>query len=354
MATLQSLYNDIEQLLQSNDQQAIDQFIQWFRTRTRSNETNPSASNFSCTCGHRYSLRWSIVQLSNSHESKQSTIDDAQRMKRCPNGNSSTAKLFICTHCQIRLHTRETFLQHYTMHQQGYTFCKRCFQFHHDRNGPHQCSIGKDEPTQPRMNLTQSEEKKLSGIPESKFDELHSLEQLIPPDTAEQTDSAPIVVNDQESSSAARLTRFGLPALTDSVVEVIQPDGKRQFRCPLCLNSYVNRSGLNRHYITHSSQDLWKVGWYLIHHLDCKSPTMLLIVECQFCGKRYSRKDSLKHHMKTQHAQYLYNAPMWNEKYPSLSSDDPLELDQNESPPSNSSISEDKQTIDPDEIVLIT
>lgn len=65
---------------------------------------------------------------------------------------------------------------------------------------------------------------------------------------------------ERQSSTAARLTRFGLPILTDSIVEIVQPDGKRQYRCPLCLNSYVNRSGLNRHYITHSSQDLWKVG----------------------------------------------------------------------------------------------
>jgi hypothetical protein len=67
-------------------------------------------------------------------------------------------------------------------------------------------------------------------------------------------------MRDHETSSSARLTHFGLPKLTDSIIEVIQPDGKRQFRCPLCFNSYVNRSGLNRHYITHSSQDLWKVG----------------------------------------------------------------------------------------------
>lgn len=84
----------------------------------------------------------------------------------------------------------------------------------------------------------------LIGNKEKKFDELQSLEQLIPPDTTEPTP----------------LTQFGLPKLTDSMVEVIHSDGKRQFRCPLCFNTYVNRSGLNRHYITHSSQDLWKVG----------------------------------------------------------------------------------------------
>jgi uncharacterized C2H2 Zn-finger protein len=81
-----------------------------------------------------------------------------------------------------------------------------------------------------------------------KIDELQSLEQLIPPDTTEQ--------------ESTRVTQFGLPKLTDSMIEIIQTDGKRQYRCPLCFNSYVNRSGLNRHYITHSSQDLWKVGQY--------------------------------------------------------------------------------------------
>ena len=60
--------------------------------------------------------------------------------------------------------------------------------------------------------------------------------------------------------NSSGITHFGLPKLTDSIVEIIHSDGKRQFRCPLCFNSYVNRSGLNRHYITHSSQDLWKVG----------------------------------------------------------------------------------------------
>ena len=68
-------------------------------------------------------------------------------------------------------------------------------------------------------------------------------------------------------------------------------------------------------------------------------------LECQFCGKRYSRKDSLKHHMKTQHAHYLYNETLWNEKYSSV--DD-------ECCPSTSTISEEKQTNDSDEIVLIT
>lgn len=68
-------------------------------------------------------------------------------------------------------------------------------------------------------------------------------------------------------------------------------------------------------------------------------------LECQFCGKRYSRKDSLKHHMKTQHAQYLYNETLWREKYSSFDE---------HCFPSTSTISEDKQTIDPDEIVVIT
>lgn len=237
MDTLNSLYNQIDEFLQTNDQQTIDKFLQWFQTRTRFNETNASSSNFVCSCGHRYAIRWSIE-----------TTQRAKRSSNNANHNSTTSKLFICTHCQIRLHTRETFLQHYSMHQQGLNYCKRCFQFHSDDDESHQCSTNKNE---------------------TKFDELKSLEELIPPETIDSTESKEkISINEQETdSSAARLTRFGLPTLTDSVVEVIQPDGKRQFRCPLCLNSYVNRSGLNRHYITHSSQDLWKVGQYLFTSL---------------------------------------------------------------------------------------
>lgn len=239
MDTLNSLYNQIDEFLQTNDQQTIDKFLQWFQTRTRFNETNASSSNFVCVCGHRYAIRWSI--------------ETTQRAKRSSNNNNTnhnltTSKLFLCTHCQIRLHTRETFLQHYSMHQQGLNYCKRCFQFHSDDDESHQCSTNKTE---------------------TKFDELKSLEELIPPETIDSTESKEkISINEQETNStAARLTRFGLPTLTDSVVEVMQSDGKRQFRCPLCLNSYVNRSGLNRHYITHSSQDLWKVGQYLFTSL---------------------------------------------------------------------------------------
>ncbi|KAL7673611.1 hypothetical protein ACOME3_008464 [Neoechinorhynchus agilis] len=64
------------------------------------------------------------------------------------------------------------------------------------------------------------------------------------------------------------------------VEEVI--DGKKRFKCPSCSNIYANRSGLNRHYVTHSVNDEWKS-------------------KCAICGKKYSRKDSLKHHIKTQH-----------------------------------------------------
>jgi hypothetical protein len=157
MANVFSLCNDIEEFLQKNDQNSIDQFLQWIKQRLNisSNHLDKSLINtsqiFSCQCGHRYSLRFEII---------------------------------------------------------------------------------KDELNEQR-----------------KIDELQSLEQLIPPDNIE-----------QEQMNSTNITRFGLPKLTDSMVEIIHPDGKRQFRCPLCFNSYVNRSGLNRHYITHSSQDLWKVG----------------------------------------------------------------------------------------------
>ena len=167
MSNLFAICQQIEEFLRKNDSQTIEQFLHWIRQRFQLN-TSPI---FNCQCGHRYSLRF---QLLDNHEKKQ-----------------------FCQHCS-----------------QWYT--------NDDHNQSHDCEA-------------------------RKLDELQSLEQLIPPDTTEPT-------------NPVRLTQFGLPKLTDSMVEIIHSDGKRQFRCPLCFNSYVNRSGLNRHYITHSSQDLWKVG----------------------------------------------------------------------------------------------
>jgi len=156
MANLFSLCNNIEEFLQKNDQNSINQFLNWIKQRLNISSDKSlinTSQLFNCQCGHRYSLRFDIIK------------DDE--------------KIF------------------------------------HSNNE------------------------------QRKIDELQSLEQLIPPDTTEREQN---------------ITHFSLPKLTDSIVEIIQPDGKRQFRCPLCFNSYVNRSGLNRHYITHSSQDLWKVG----------------------------------------------------------------------------------------------
>lgn len=313
MANLFSLCNQIEQFLQDNDQPTIDRLIRWLEVRLKWKEEktsghDPSSSQgkslintsqiFLCPCGHRYSLRFSMADLlastdeSISADSTRSTtteekalspiVSACKRVKTTIAENHSS-KLLICTHCQIRLHTRETFLQHYSMHQQGYSFCKRCFQFYLIANGQnqmHDCERGKSVSTN---NET---------VRQTKCDELHSLEQLIPPDTLEQPESNAIgklvcerrtrdflVVlsehaNEHDAVSAARLTRFGLPILTDSIVEMTLPDGKRQFRCPLCLNSYVNRSGLNRHYITHSSQDLWKVGqcYGVVRRAPCTHP----------------------------------------------------------------------------------
>jgi hypothetical protein len=156
MSNLFSLCNTIEEFLQKNDQNSINQFLNWIKQRLNISSDKSlinTSQLFNCQCGHRYSLRFDIIK------------DDE--------------KIF-------------------------------------------------------RSNYEQR-----------KIDELQSLEQLIPPDTIE---------------CEQNITHFGLPKLTDSIVEIIHSDGKRQFRCPLCFNSYVNRSGLNRHYITHSSQDLWKVG----------------------------------------------------------------------------------------------
>jgi hypothetical protein len=182
MANIYSLCNDIEQFLQQNDQNSINQFLNWIQQRLNisSDNIDKSVINtsqiFRCQCGHRYSLRFSIIKDEFNEKSEE--------------------KFFLCHQCQIHLNN-------------------------HEEIQSHNCE-------------------------QRKIDELKSLEQLIPPDTIEQEQT--------------NRTHFGLPKLTDSMVEIIHPDGKRQFRCPLCFNSYVNRSGLNRHYITHSSQDLWKVG----------------------------------------------------------------------------------------------
>ncbi|CAF0905303.1 unnamed protein product [Adineta steineri] len=189
-----------------------------------------------------------------------------------------------------------------------YLFCKRCFQFY------------------------SNEQIKTHDCQQRKIDELQSLEQLIPPDiTEQQQDFNPKdYVNDHDSTSTTRMTYFGLPKLTDSIIEIKNTDGKRLFRCPLCFNFYVNRSGLNRHYITHSSQDLWKV-------------------ECQYCGRRYSRKDSLKYHMKKEHGDIIMSD--WTGKDTNNSFYHPsnlLDVD------SISSSSNEKEHIETDDIVLVT
>lgn len=160
MSNLVSLCQQIEEFLGKNDSHTIEQFLHWIEQRFHDRSLINTSQFFNCQCGHRYSLRFQLLDN------------------------------------------------------------------HNEQNQIHDCE-------------------------ERKLDELQSLEQLIPPDTT-------------EPSNTARMTQFGLPKLTDSMVEIIHSDGKRQFRCPLCFNSYVNRSGLNRHYITHSSQDLWKVGRYSI------------------------------------------------------------------------------------------
>ncbi|UJR10426.1 hypothetical protein I4U23_014630 [Adineta vaga] len=302
-----SLCNDIEQFLQQTDQNSKNQFLNWLKSRfhvstDRKNECLPlekieksvinTSQLFVCQCGHRYSLRLAMT-------------DD------CHEQPTHSTRFYLCTKCQIHLHTREIFLKHYSMHQRGYLFCKSCSQFYNN------------------------EQMKFHDCQQQKIDELQSLEQLIPPDTNEQEhDSNPIdLMNNQDTSNSTRIAHLGLPKLTDSITEIRQPDGKRQFRCPICSNSYVNRSGLNRHYITHSSQDLWKV-------------------ECQYCGKRYSRKDSLKHHIKTQHAHMILSDKTFyqhsNEKlfqsYLKLSSNS-FDID--------SKLSNEKDQIEHDDVVLI-
>ncbi|CAF1176163.1 unnamed protein product [Rotaria sordida] len=335
MANVFSLCNDIEQFLQQSDKNSINQFLNWLKSRLNissysnlrkfeyfhSENSEKSLINtsqiFICQCGHRYTFRFTIDNLIETDE-----FDENEKQYKINTTKlHNSSKYFLCNQCQIRLHTHETFLNHYSMHEKGYIFCKHCFQFYNN------------------------DQTKLHNCEQRKLDELQSLEQLIPPDTIEQQqhqqqNSNQInYINDNDRSSSTRITRFGLPKLTDSIVEIIHSDGKRQYRCPLCFNSYVNRSGLNRHYITHSSQDIWKV-------------------ECQFCGKRYSRKDSLKHHIKTQHTQFIMSNLTWNDKDNSLYQRSNEQLYQSNNKnlldvQSNSSLSNEKEQMENDDIVLV-
>lgn len=56
-------------------------------------------------------------------------------------------------------------------------------------------------------------------------------------------------------------------------------------------------------------------------------------LECQFCGKRYSRKDSLKHHIKTQHTQFVIPNWIWKNK---------------------NNLLNEKEQMDNDDVVLVT
>jgi len=85
-------------------------------------------------------------------------------------------------------------------------------------------------------------------------------------------------------------------------------------------------------------------------------------IECQYCGKRYSRKDSLKHHMKTQHAQVGIPNWTWKDKTSSLyyqSNERIFQSYNNLSSnlldvESNSSSSNEKEQMENDDIVLVT
>ena len=256
MANLFSLCHDIEQFLEHNDKDTRRQFVDWLKDRFRLNDdgtTSPSDSKrfpphehralpdkpvintsqiFVCACGHRYSLRFSIDDLRASDQTeecasggdttksimdidehasarvdpsacKRFKINDGRndaRSASTPYLHSSTSssssksasKLLICAHCQIRLHTRETYLQHYSMHQQGYAFCKRCFQFYPcqvDGSELHDCERAKADRSNKSAATGVETDTNVSAAVETKADELHSLEQLIPPDTLDPQDS---------------------------------------------------------------------------------------------------------------------------------------------------------------------
>ena len=90
--------------------------------------------------------------------------------------------------------------------------------------------------------------------------------------------------------------------------------------------------------------------------------TCSIFVECQFCGKRYSRKDSLKHHMKTQHAEFFMSNCTWKDKNnSSYHRSNELIYQSNTNKlssnllgiQSNSSSSNEKEQMENDDIVLV-
>jgi hypothetical protein len=239
MANLFSLCHDSEQFLEHNENDdARRQFVDWLKDRFRLNHddaASPSDSKhsehhdqrvlpdksvintsqiFLCACGHRYSLRFSIGHLPASQQTEEcpsgdttkSTMDidehtatrpDPSACKRfkinerqnarsasnpylhsstSSSPSKSTSKLLICTQCQIRLHTRETYLRHSSMHQQGYTFCKRCFQFYPcqaDGSELHDCARAKADRPSKNASCVKTENN-ASVTAETKVDELQS------------------------------------------------------------------------------------------------------------------------------------------------------------------------------------
>lgn len=186
MANVVSLCNDIEQFLQQSDRNSINQFLNWLKARLNistypnnkkseylnSENLEKSIINtsqvFICQCGHRYSFRFRIDNLI---EAKAESDDNQHQSITNSIKCYSSSKVFLCNQCQIRLHTHETFLKHYSMHEKGYLFCKHCFQFYNnDQTKSHDCEL-------------------------RKLDELQSLEQLIPPDTIEHHSNSSLISN---------------------------------------------------------------------------------------------------------------------------------------------------------------
>jgi hypothetical protein len=258
MADLVAIRDEIERFLVNNEQDTIDEFIHWLRVRLQWNENPSATLHetfvdhrhdvssiidtsqiYNCSCGHRYSLRVSLAHQQaavhdessafhlnvvddrpdmKTHELASSTAparihsnvssackrfrtarDDQQslstRHKRIPSGHIyESSKHLICTQCQIRLHTHDTFYQHYSMHEQGYTFCKRCFQFYKaSTNGlersQHDCQQDRIDLSRHTSTTIDNDKQDPNIINDTKLDELHSLEQLIPPETVEQHNS---------------------------------------------------------------------------------------------------------------------------------------------------------------------
>ncbi|CAF0877306.1 unnamed protein product, partial [Didymodactylos carnosus] len=94
-------------------------------------------------CGVAFSQRSSLarhrLRPCGSHHASSSNVKTQNQLysnksysssNHRPHHSQQLSKLFICSYCSIRLHSREQISNHESMHQQGYYYCKKCFEFY--------------------------------------------------------------------------------------------------------------------------------------------------------------------------------------------------------------------------------